>query len=219
MSIVTRTEKSRTKPWIAVVCLTGTAIVAATGISWWLASRPRAPMATPGRPLLQNDDELFTDTQLKVQFTPPGNWSMQARSTEPRGAHMPERTVVKFKRLIPGLDVAWIRVSAIDAKADQSLTEFLSTRRPPEPGWKVMAKAEELTVRGLPAARMVWGGQLDPDQKGVRDFSCEQTAVRRDKQIFLFAGTYVTADATALRRIRTAVDSAVFSQNEFAKGP
>src|SRR5262245_50894563 len=219
MSIVTRTEKGKASPWVAVVGLTFGAVVVAAGISWWLATQPRAPLATPGRPLLHHDDDLFTDTQLKIQFTPPGNWSMQARSTEPRGAHMPERTVVKFKRLIPGLDVAWIRLSAIDSKEDQPLSEFLSKRKPPEPGWKVTAKVEEITLKGLPAARIVWAGQLDPDQKGVRDFSCEQTAVRRDRQIFLFAGTYVTADATALRRIRTAVNSAVFSQDQFATGP
>ena len=210
-------QRHKTGRWLALVALVGGAIVIAGGFSWWLGGRPRKPVATPGRPLLQNDDELFTDSQLQVQFTPPGNWSMQARSTEAPNTHKAERTVVKFKRLIPGLDVAWIKLSAIDTPADQSPVDFLSHRSPPEPGWAVTKKLEELTLKGLPAARITWSGPFDPDQQGVRNFSCEQTAVRRDKQLFVFSGTYLTSDAVGLKRIRTAVDSAVFTSGEFAK--
>jgi hypothetical protein len=212
----TTTHLPRTGRRLALAALVAAPLIVALALCWWITGRPRPPVATPGRPLLQNDDELFTEAQLQFQFTPPGNWSMQARSTEAPGFHKPERTVVKFKRLIPGLDVAWVKVTAIDAPADQSPAEFLKERKPPEPGWTVTTPAAELTVRGLPAARVVWGGPFDPDQKGVRDFSCEATAVLRGKQIFLFSGTYLTSDATALRRIRTAVDSAVFSAKDFA---
>jgi len=216
MSIITQQHR-KTGRWLGLIGLIGVAIIVAGGVSWWLGGRPRKPVPTPGRPLLQNDDVLFTDERLQVQFTPPGNWTMQARSTEAPNTHKSERTVVKFKRLIGGLDVAWIKLSAIDAPADTSLPDFLTHRPPPEPGWAAKGKAEELTLKGLPAARITWSGPFDPDQQGIRNFTCEQTAVRRDKQIFLFSGTYLSSDPVALRRIRTAVDSAVFTPGEFVK--
>jgi hypothetical protein len=79
----------------------------------------------------------------------------------------------------------------------------------------VTTKVEELKLKGLPAARITWSGPFDPDQQGIRTFSCEQTAIRRDKQLFVFSGTYLSSDSVALRRIRTAVDSAVFTPGEF----
>jgi hypothetical protein len=216
MSISTQQHRTAGR-LLGLVGLIGVAIVVAGGLSWWLGGGPRKPVPTPGRPLLQNDDELFTDSHLQVQFTPPGNWSMQARSTEAPNTHKAERTVVKFKRLIGGLDVAWIKLSAIDVTTDQSPADYLTHRSPPEPGWAVKGKVEELTLKGLPAARITWSGPFDPDQLGIRNFSCEQTAVRRDKQILLFSGTYLTSDPVALKRIRAAVDSAVFTPGEFAK--
>lgn len=214
---ITTEQHRKAGRWLGLVSLIGVALVVAGGISWWLGGRPRKPVATPGRPLLQNDEELFTDHQLQVQFEPPGNWSMQARSTEAPNTHKSERTIVKFKRLIAGLDVAWIKLSAIDARPDQSPADFLAHRSPPEPGWTVSKKVEEMTLKGLPAARIAWSGPFDPDQEGIRNFSCEQTAVRRDKQMFVFSGTYLTSDPVALKRIRTAVDSAAFTPAEFAK--
>src|SRR5687768_4789804 len=102
MSISTEQHRKAGR-WLGLVGLIGVAIIVAGGVSWWLGGRPRKPVPTPGRPLLQNDDVLFTDKQLQVQFTPPGNWTMQARSTEAPNMHKAERTVVKFKRLLGGL--------------------------------------------------------------------------------------------------------------------
>jgi hypothetical protein len=202
--------------------LAGTAAAAALvagGLGALFAFTPkvRPPAATPGRPLLQNDEELFTDQQVGLQFAPPKFWSLQARSLDSPQEHRSERMVVKYKRLIPGLQVAWLKVSVGDAPGDKSPAEMLASRKLPEPDWKVTKPVEDgLTVAGRPAARVTFGGPLDPDHQGVRDFTNEVVAVRRGPQMFYFAGTYVTADPKGQKRIRTAIDTASLDPERFA---
>jgi hypothetical protein len=202
------------------------ALAAAAGLGALFALTPRVrpPAAVPGEPLLrQNDSEepdLFTDRQVGVQFVPPGGWSMQARTTESPREHKPERMVVKYKRLIPGHQVAWLRVSVADAPADQSPADLLKTRKPPEPDWKVRKSVEDgLTVGGQPAARVTFGGPFETDDKGDRDFTCEVVAVRPrpgEPRVFYFAGTFMTGDPTGQKRVRAAIDSAAFDPARFA---
>jgi len=197
------------------------AVVLAAGLGALLAFTPRAkfPTPIPGRPLLEQGnifddrDEVFTDAQLSVRFNPPANWSMQARSTESPTTHRPERTVVKYKRLIPGLQVAWLKLSVADTPGDESPAELLKKRRPPEADWRVTKPVEDgLTVGGRPAARITFGGPLDADDKGEKDYTCEVVAVRHGKQAFYFAGTYQTADPKGQKRIRTAMDTVAFDK-------
>src|SRR4051812_1619355 len=102
------------------------AAVVAAGLGALFAFTPKAkwPEAVPGRPLLQQGGwfaaggGVFPARQVGVQFSPPVNWSMQVRSTESPHEHKPERTVVKYKRLIPGLQVAWLKLSVADAPED-----------------------------------------------------------------------------------------------------
>jgi hypothetical protein len=200
---------------IAIVC---GAVLLAAGLGLLLALTPnvRFQTAIPGRPLLQNDEENFTDRQVGIQFTPPGNWSMQARATETGTDKSLERMVVKYKRLIPGLEVAWIKVSVEESSTNIPLVELLNKRKPPLPSWSVIKPVEnDLTVGGQPAARITYGGIYDPDQKGDRHFTCEVVAIRPNRQVFYFAGTYVTEDAKGQKRIRTALDSVTFDRQQF----
>ncbi len=212
--------------------LIGTAAAAAlvaAGLGALFAFTPRAkwPEPVPGRPLLSQGDptfsdhqETFTDRQVGVQFLPPVNWSMQVRSTESPREHKPERTVVKYKRLIPGLEVAWLKLSVADATGDESPAELLKKRKPPEEDWRVTKPVEDgLTVGGRPAARVTFGGPFDPDEKGTRDFTCEVVAVRSGPRVFYFSGTYATADPKGQKRIRTALDSVTFDPDQFAAAP
>jgi hypothetical protein len=211
------------KPTSRVLVGTGAAALAvATGLGALFALTPKVhrPEAVPGEPLWKHDEDLFTDRQIGLQFTPPGNWSMQARSLESPREHRPERMVVKFKRLIPGLEVAWLRVSVADAPDDRTPAELLKTRKPPEPDWTVKKGIEDgLTVDGRAAARITFGGRLETDDKGDREFVCEVVAVRRGPQVFYFAGTYTPSDPTGQKRVRTAVNSAVLDPDRFAAGP
>jgi hypothetical protein len=202
-----------------LIGMTAVAIVVAAGLGALFAFTPRVrlPEPIPGRPLLQQDEQLFTDRQVGAQFTPPMYWSMQTRSTESPREHKSERVIVKYKRLIPGYQVAWIKLSVADAPGDESPADLLKKRSPPEPDWTVTKPIEEgLTVAGRPAARVTFGGPFDPDQEGIRDFSCEVVAVRRGAQAFFFSGTFVTADPKGQKRVRTALDSLVLDPDRFA---
>ena len=206
--------------------LIGTAVAAglvAAGLGASFAFTPKAkwPEPIPGRPLLQQDSDEDLPTVRSASSSPRrGAWSMQVRSTESPHEHKPERTVVKYKRLIPGLEVAWLKVSVADASGDESPADLLKKRKVPEDDWKVIKPIEDgLTVGGRPAARITFGGPFDPDQKGTRDFTSEVVAVRRGPQMFYFAGTYATADPKGQKRVRTALDSAIFDPDRFAATP
>src|SRR3954470_20163254 len=118
--------------------LVGTAVAAgvtALGVDARLAVKPgvKKPGCVEGQPLLEPGDAPFHDTQLGLRFNPPPAWAMQARSAEAPGAHKAERMVVKYKRLVKGPKVAWLRVSVADA--DATPAEALRTRKPREQNW------------------------------------------------------------------------------------
>src|SRR5207253_5262018 len=180
-------RRGRAGPWLAVAGLTAAAVAAAAGVSWWLAGRPHAATVHSSRPELA-DGGPFVDAELHFRFDPPAEWHMQARSAGAPIAPGAERPVVKYKRLTPGAGAASLEVTLVDAAADERLTALLARRKPPEAGWTVTAKPEELVVNGAPAARIVWGGSYGPGAE--RDWSCEQMAIRRGRQVFVLAGTF-----------------------------
>lgn len=172
---------------------------------------PRKPAALEGRPLLEQEGPTFQDTQVGLQFTPPEGWAMQARSTQSPTTHKPDRMLVKYKRLVRGPKVAWLRVSVSDAAPEATAYELAKQRKPRETNWTVTKDAEDgLTVGGQPAARITFGGQLDPDGKGARHCSAEVTVVRWGDQAVVFAGTFTTGDNETRDAIRAAVDSTTF---------
>jgi hypothetical protein len=203
----------------ALIGTTVVAILVAAGLGVLFAFTPRPRLSEPiaGLPLLQQDEKLFTDRQAGIQFTPPMYWSMQVRSTEAPNAHKSERLVVKYKRLIPGYQVGWLKVSVADAPEDKPLADLLKMRKLPEEDWKVTKPVEEgFTVAGRPAARITFGGPLDPDQQGTKDYTCELVVVRRGSQVIYISGTFATADEKGQKRIRTALDSLVLDPDRFA---
>jgi hypothetical protein len=203
-----------------VIGTVAAAVALAAGLGALFAFTPKVavPDAPEGRPMFDEQNKVFVDRQVWLQFTPPELWAMQARSTRAPSTSMPERMVVKYKRH-PALDSAWLRVSVADVPEDQPLADLLKKRRLPEPSWKVRTPVEDrLTVAGLPAARITFGGPYNPDEKGARDFTSEVVAVRRGPQVFYFAGTYVTADPKGLKRIRTAIDSVILDPDRIAAG-
>lgn len=203
-----------------VIGTVAAAVALAAGLGALFAFTPKVavPDAPEGRPMFDEQNKVFVDRQVGLQFDPPYNWAMQARSTRAPNTAMPERMVVKYKRH-PAFDSAWLRVSVADVPEDQPLADLLKARRMPESTWTVRKEVEEgLTVDGKPAARITFGGPYDPDGKGTRDYSSEVVAVRRGPQVFYFAGTYQTSDPKGLKRIRTALDTVVLDPDRVAAG-
>ncbi len=196
-----------------VVAMSLTAIALAAGLTAINFFTPdvRRPGFVEGSPLLEGGDKPFVDTQVGLRFTPPSDWAMQVRSLEAPGQHSADRRIVKYKRLVKGPKVAWLRVIVSDADGNPTPAEVLRKRKPPESGWNVTKEMEEgLTIGGRPAARLTYGGEMDPDSLGPRQCSCEVVAIRRGAQSFIFAGTFNASDEEAQKEIRAAVESCVF---------
>lgn len=196
----------------------GVLVAAILGAFYFYLPSPNHPIAIEGRPLLEQDGPLFTDEQISLQFRPPPKWGMQARSTESPTTHKQERMVVKYKRLIRGPRVAWLRVSIGDINENSTPAELLRSRKPREANWTVTKDVEDgLTVGGRPAARITFGGLMNPDTSGSRQCSTEMVAVHCGKHAIYFAGTFMSNDEQARNEIRAAVESAVFERKKFAK--
>ncbi|MBX7105794.1 MAG: hypothetical protein K1X57_17050 [Gemmataceae bacterium] len=174
--------------------------------------------AIEGRPLLEQDGPYFTDHQVGFQFTPPAGWGLQMRSTEAPTAKKPERTIVKYKRLVRGPRVAWLRVSVADAAEGVSPAEVLKTRKPRESNFTVSKPVEDgLSVDGRPAARVTFTGLLNPDSLGERPCTSEVVAVQHGKQMLYFTATFATADAESKEMLRTAIESTIIDPKRFLR--
>lgn len=192
-----------------------TAVLVSASLLALYAFTPDIPVATytEGRPLLDSDGGEFFDEQLGLRFTPPPGWFMQVRSTESPTTHKSDRTLVKFKRLVKGPKVAWMRVSVVDAPGELAPAELLKQRKPREADWGMTKPIEDgLTVAGRPAARSTFGGNFNPDRQGARPGTTEIIGIRHGQQAIYFAGTFSTADTEAQGQFRAAVASARFGQ-------
>jgi hypothetical protein len=170
------------------------------------------PQALPGRPLLADGAEFY-DAQVGMGFKPPANWAMQARSTESPTTHKPERLLVKYKRLILGPNVAWLRVHVADAEDSATPADLIKTRKPREASWTVTVPIEEgLTIAGHPAARVTFGGTMDPDGAGARQCSAEVVAFKVGKRAFYFTGTFANADKETQKNLRNVLDTIEFTE-------
>ena len=200
-----RLSRTRTFLVIALV-VAGVGISIALGIS----GRAKKIRIVEDVPLLQSDGRQFNDESIGLRLTAPENWAMQAVATGSAPSTRAERLVVKYKRVLPGVPAAWLTVTVSDASAE-SPAEYLRKRRPPESKWTVSKNLEEgLTIAGRPAARITFGGQLDPDSLGVKRCTAEVVAVRVDKRDVVITGTYVANDQSAQREIRACIESFSF---------
>ncbi len=190
------------------------ALLLAAGLAVAYAMTPNVPrpQEIEGRPLLEMDGPQFIDTQVGISFTPPTGWAMQSRSTESPTTHKAERTIVKFKRLVPGPKAAWFKVTVADVAGDPTPAELIRTRKPRETHFVVTKEPEDdLTIAGRPASRITFGGEMDTDAKRSRHCTTEIIAMRHGPTAIYFMGTYATADPEGLKMIRDAVESAVFT--------
>lgn len=193
------------------IVLAGLIIAAALGALWVFTPGVRRPGYVAGRPLLLLDDKRFTDSQVELQFSPPPAWSMQERSILSPKMQSTERVLVKFKQLIRGSPVAWLRVSVAEAATGQTPAELLRQRKPPELDWKMTKDIEDnLAIGGQVAARITYSGNADPGGRGSRPHICEIVAVRRGSTVFYFAGTFGANDVQEQQLIRAAIASSVF---------
>lgn len=175
-----------------------------------LVPRPKRYDAVPGRPLLVQDGSLFSDSQVGLRFMPPPEWGMQVRSTE-ASRHRPERLLVKYKRVLPDMAVAWLRVRVMDVPSEQSAAEYLKGRKPPEINFSPAGEIEEpLTVANHPAAKRTYTGSFDVDGRGMKPFRCEVAAIKRENRIFEFAGTFAENDEKAKEQLKSTLESVTF---------
>lgn len=189
-----------------LITLAITSSVAAVSV-WVFTPRPPRFDFIEGRPLLAQDGLRFADEQVGLQFNPPRDWAMQARSTE-APTHRADRLLVKYKRVAENRPEAWLRVRVIDVPAEQSPADFLRNRKSPEEDWKPAKKIEEsLRVGGHPAARIVFSGPFDTEGRGDEEFTCEIVAVRQGPQIIEFAGTFLSSDLQARDQLHAVLES------------
>lgn len=171
------------------------------------------PEALEGRPLLEQDGPEFVDNQIGLRFTPPTGWGMQARSTESPTTHKPERMVVKYKRLVRGPNVAWLRVHVVDVDDSSTPGELIKTRKPRETNWIVSKPIEDnLTIAGRPAARVTFSGLMDPDGRGARQCSAEVVAFKVGQRAYYFTGTFNNTDIETQKALRDALETIKFTQ-------
>jgi hypothetical protein len=178
-------------------------------LAGFLLLRNRAPSATvetvEKRPLLKRDTKDFQDAQVGVRFTPPPKWSLQARSTEDSNTAIKDRLLVKFKRLIPGVTPAWLRVYV--AKTPPAETIVVSVQnRAPGPGWTASGKAQNTTINGLAGAKISYHGEYN-GFPSVRDI----IGIRRGEDVIFFIATYRIGDVGAQEQTQQAINSTLLT--------
>jgi hypothetical protein len=207
-------DLSNAAKWVLGGLSAGAALlVAGTLVIHSFSPGGKKPGYVQGRPLLESDGPVFSDAELGLRFTYPPGWALQARAAQNHGAHSAERLLVKYKRVVPPDQLAWLSVNVADANDGDSPDQFLRGQRAPESNWKVTKPIEMgLTVGGQPAARVVFGGPFNSGQKASRDFTCELVAVKNGQRIFLLAGMFAAADKVSQQQVRAAIESAVFER-------
>jgi hypothetical protein len=194
-------------PWRQRALL-AVALVLLAGSWYFIWAHFRTPSVTvetmEKRPLLKRETREFHDTDVGIRLMPPPRWSMQARTTEAPDVHRGDRLLVKFKRLLPNAPAAWFRVHVADTPAQEPIAESVMNRDP-GPDWKVKGRVETVTVAGLPAARIQYGGRYN-GFASLRDI----IGVRRGSQVFYFVSTYQIGDRTAQEQAREAMNTVLF---------
>lgn len=122
--------------------------------------------------------------------------------------------IVKYKRLAANVPVAWLRVVVHQLDNEKSPAEYLQQRKLPEKNWKVTKDVErDAHIGKEPAARITYAGTLDPDGRGLKEYSAEYYAIRRGRNLFEFSGMYPATDEGAQKECRSAIESVVFASH------
>ncbi len=200
---------SRAQSLSVLVAAAAVGIGLAVAVSYW-PHRQQASFVE-GQTLLGKAADLLTDEPLGLQFKPPNTWSMQGRTLASPDQNVSPRLIVKYKRLIPNVPVAWLRVFAHQVPTDVTPAGYLQKRKPPEKNWKVTKEVEpDIRVGNQPAARITFAGPLDPNGRGQIEYTAEYIAIRRGNLILELSGMYPTTDETARNEWRASIESLVF---------
>ncbi len=188
------------------------AAMIAIGVGVIVATIPRPPHygTREGFPLLLSDGAQFVDGDLGLRFTPPDDWAMQSRSAE-APKHRPQRQLVKYKRVQPGIDPAWLRVKVSDVVEDQSPADYLKSCKPKESEFTPRGEIEkDISFGGQPAARRTFGGLLNPEGDKAEAFTAMIVALRHGGRIYEFACTIPDSDDNAREQFQLAMESITF---------
>jgi hypothetical protein len=157
----------------------------------------------PRPPALQAAGAAYENAHEGLTFRPPAAWRQRGLVADPGGPAPSERFLVKYKHDFRG-GPAFLSVTMVDLPEGTTLDKLLA-RRSPGSGWGPPSRVETLQVRGRPAARVAYSGRQN-DQPSVR----EVVAVRRDRRVYFFTGTFPRSDPQAREQIRQAVGSIVW---------
>ena len=151
-------------------------------------------------PLFLTDEREFRDSHERLHFMPPPKWSMQARSMAAPKHEDEDRLLVKYKNLVQGTTTSWMTVKVATMPAELSLAECLLKRKAADQ--TLVGKAEEITIKGRPAARITVKEQVEG-----YPFIRETTAMRRGERVYFLSGIYYEKDKDSPKLIRESVES------------
>jgi hypothetical protein len=92
-----------------------------------------------------------------------------------------------------------------DLPEDADLPKHLSKPAYGVKEWKLKAPVEELDVGGLPARRLIFGGQFEQ-----AELIKEVVAVQRGQRHYFFSALFWSSDPDAREQIRRAVASTIW---------
>ncbi|MCS7044978.1 MAG: hypothetical protein NZO58_01350 [Gemmataceae bacterium] len=202
-SAAKKTDLPGPRPWRLKLCLALLMILPSWYFIWRHFQRPSISFEfKANRPMLDRLPGDYKADDVGLRFTPPPKWSMQLTSNEDPEHPLKERIVVKFKRIVAKAPAAWLRVTIVTTdNADEPIAETVKNRSPGK-GWKSVGPPENLTISGLPAAKMTYHG----DYSGARSIR-ELIGVRRGNRVFYFMITYQVADRAAQEEARQALQT------------
>ncbi|HMC88332.1 MAG TPA: hypothetical protein VKI17_02240 [Gemmataceae bacterium] len=175
----------------------------ALAVSFWLAAGcGRAPQA----PALENGP-VFKNSREGFRFLVPEGWIQYARGEVPPGPLATERMLVEYQ-LQTGDAPAKLSVTCIDIPNESVDLGQYVLENPKDQGWRYQTAPRTVTINGLEAKLIKLGGYLSGKAPWTRDVY----TFRRGERVYLFSGTYLSADAKAERDIRRALESLIWDK-------
>src|SRR5262249_44964440 len=153
-----------------------------------------------GTPLFLTDEKEYRDDHERLHFVPPPKWSMQARSMAAPKHEDEDRLLVKYKNLVQGTTTSWMTLRVATMPAELSLADCLLKKKAADQ--TLVGKAEEITIKGRPAARITVKEQVEG-----YPFIRETVAMRRGERVYFLSGIYYEKDKDSPKLIRESVET------------
>jgi hypothetical protein len=155
--------------------------------------RPQAPAL--------RDDPVYDNPAAGLRFAAPPNWSMVARSDQPREGPG-ERLLVRYQ-VATHVVRATFEVT-LDAKPDSENVEALVKQGSHGVmNWEMVGTPAPITVGQVPGTRYIL------KHKGTTK---EVVAIRRDNRLFLFTLIAATLDTESREQIRRVIDGVTWTK-------